>query len=171
MQIKKNSARKFVFEMFKDHKKELIVITIISTIGALFSVLIPYIYGKLFDFSLIPNTTTSILLSLILIWALLGLISTYATTKTSFLGEILGNRVALKSEAEAYGHFLTLPISFHKNKKSGSILQKISHGSWNLVQMIELSSEVFPQFMMLIFACFNISFVKPKSMLEKRENF
>ena len=146
------STKKFVQNMFRAHRKELIIISIIASVGSLFAVIVPYIYGKLFDLALIPNTTVNLLLSLIVIWIVLSLISSYTSNKTAALGEVLGATVSMKAEADAYSHFLTLPISFHKKERSGKILQKISRGSFNLSSMIEISSEIFPQFLILLFS-------------------
>lgn len=146
------SIKKFFLDMFKDHKKELIVITVISSIGALFAVVVPYLYGRLFDLALIPNTPIILLLSLIGIWVISTLITDYTSSKTTMLGDVLGAKIALKSEAEAYGHFLTLPIAFHKKKRSGTIIEKISKGSWNIASMVESSSDIFPQILTLILA-------------------
>ncbi len=146
------STKKFIFDMFKTHKRELIIITIIASLGSMFAVVVPYIYGRLFDLALIPNTTISLLLSLIFIWAVLSLISSYTSNRTSALGEILGSSVSLNSEATAYSHFLTLPISFHKKERRGKILQKVSRGSWSLASIIESSADIFPQILILLFS-------------------
>ncbi len=112
----------------------------------------PYIYGRLFDLAIIPNTTTALLLSLIGLWAVLGLISNFTSARTSALGDTLGAKLSLESEVDAYAHFLTLPVTFHKTKKTGEILQKISRGSWNLQMFIQIVSSVLSSILFLIFA-------------------
>ena len=74
-------------------------------------------YGKLFDLAIVSNTETNILLALITLWLILSLISTYISNKTGYFGEVLGSKMALEAEAEAYSHFLTLPILFHKKEQ------------------------------------------------------
>ncbi len=143
---------KFVLNILKENKKELIIITTIATIGSLIAVSIPYLYGKIFDLALIPQTTISLLFSLIFLWAILGLISNYTSNKTAYRGEILGVKVGLEEECKSYGHFLSLPISFHKSKKKGEVLNKLSRASWTLAYFCETLSGVFPQFLILIFA-------------------
>ena len=143
---------KFVLDMFKKNKKGLRRIILVATLGAFLAVIIPYIYGRLFDLSLISDTTVNVILSLILIWFGLGLMSTYLSNRTGYMGEVLGAKISLETEAEAYSHFLTLPILFHKKEQRGEILQKISRGSWHLQSLIEVASEVLPQFLMLLFS-------------------
>ncbi|MAH03502.1 hypothetical protein CMI39_01805 [Candidatus Pacearchaeota archaeon] len=147
-----NPVRKFFLDMSKAHKKELTIIIAIATFGSVLTAFVPYIYGRLFDLALIPNTTITLLLSLIGLWAILGLISNFTSARTSALGDTLGAKLSLESEVEAYGHFLTLPVTFHKTKKTGEILQKVSRGSWHLQHFIQIVSNILPSIIFLIFA-------------------
>lgn len=146
------TVRRFFLNMSKTHKKKLMKIIAIATFGSVLTAFIPFIYGKLFDLAIIPNTTITLLLSLIGLWAGLGLISNFTSAKTYARGETLGARVSLESEINAYGHYLTLPRSFHKEKKIGSILNKIARGSWTLQHFIQMVSNLLPQALFLIFA-------------------
>jgi len=150
--INESSVRKFFLSLSKEHKKELIIIIAIAAFGSVLTVFVPYIYGRLFDLAIIPNTTTTLLLSLIGLWAVLGLISNFTSARTSALGDTLGAKLSLESEVDAYAHFLTLPVTFHKMKKTGEILQKVSRGSWNLQYFIQMVSNILPSVIFLIFA-------------------
>src|SRR5271157_6468632 len=101
------STNKFIFDVFKNYKKEIWFIVIISVIGSLISAAIPFIYGKLFDSATIPNTSVTFLLSLIIVWFVLSLISTFVSNIVSLKGGILGLKASLTAEADAYSHFLT----------------------------------------------------------------
>src|SRR3989344_2558147 len=155
-----SSVIRFFLNLSKEHKKELIIIIAIATFGSVLTVFVPYIYGKLFDLAIIPNTTTTLLLFLIGLWAVLGLISNFTSARTSALGDTLGARLSLESEVDAYGHFLTLPVAFHKTKKTGEILQKISRGSWNLQYFIQTFSGVIPSIITLAFAIIAMIIIK-----------
>ncbi len=157
---KGSSVKRFFLDMSKTHKKELAIIITIATFGSVLTAFVPYIYGKLFDLALIPNTTSTLLLSLIGLWAILGLISNFTSARTSALGETLGAKLSLESEVKAYGHFLTLPVTFHKTKKPGEILQKISRGSWNLQHFIQMISSILPSIIFLIFALIAMLIIK-----------
>ncbi len=147
-----NSVNRFILNILKENKKEIIIISVVATIGSFLSVIIPYIYGKLFDLAIIPNTSMTLLLSLIFVWLIASLISNYTSNKSAYLGEILGAKINWIEEAKAYGHFLTLPIAFHKNKKTGEILNRISRGSWYIESLITSLSALFPQLIVLIFS-------------------
>jgi len=155
MKSNKKTSREvwyFLKGLLGGYKKELSKIIFIAVLGSLLTVVVPFIYGKLFDLALVPNTTITLLLSLIGVWAFLSLISNYTSAKTTALGETLGAKISLTSESEAYAHFLTLPVAFHKNKKTGEVLEKVSRGSWRLQNFIEMASGFFPSILFLIFA-------------------
>ena len=146
------STNQFIIDIFKNYKKEIYFITIVSLIGAIISTAIPYVYGRLFDLAIIPNTTITLLLSLILIWFVLSIVSNFISNKVALRGEILGLKASLSAEADAYSHFLTLPVPFHKRQKRGTVLNKISRGAGNLEHTTEIFSNVLPQFLTLIFS-------------------
>lgn len=145
-----NSINKYILRIIKENKKEVIIISIIATIGSLLSVAIPYIYGRLFDLAVIPNTSLNLLLSLIFVWLVVNLVSNYTQNKAIYRGNVLGAKVAWSEEAKSYGHFLSLPIIFHKNKKTGEILNKLSRGAWYMQSLISNFSNLFPQIIILV---------------------
>ena len=188
-----NQTTKFILNMFKSSKKELIKIISVATFGAGLAVIIPYIYGRLFDLAIIPDTASNILLSLIGLWLILSLLSNYISNMTGYMGEVLGTKMSQEAEAEAYSHFLTLPILFHKKEQRGEILQKISRGSMSLQNITETISDVLPQWFMLLFsivvmliirwqiaiiviisffvyALFTIKLVKPEILARRKEH-
>jgi ABC-type multidrug transport system fused ATPase/permease subunit len=147
-----NQTTKFITGMLKGNKKQLRKIIAIATFGAILAAITPYVYGRLFDLATVSETTLNVLLGLIGLWLLLSLISTYTSNKTGFMGEVLGTRMSLQAETDAYSHFITLPIAFHKKEQRGEVLHKISRGAWTLQSMIETISDVLPQFLMLLFS-------------------
>ncbi|MEK6945485.1 MAG: ABC transporter ATP-binding protein [Nanoarchaeota archaeon] len=147
-----NNTTKFVLDMFRANRKQLTKIIVIATFGALLTAIIPYVYGKLFDLVLIPNTAVNVVLALIGIWFILSIVSTFVSNKTGYMGEILGTKMSLEAEAEAYSHFLTLPILFHKKEQRGEVLSKISRGTWSLQDLISSVSDILPQWLMLVFS-------------------
>src|SRR3989344_1731549 len=145
-------STRFVLDMFKRNKRQLNLIILVATTGALLATIIPYIYGRLFDLAIIPGSSVNILLSLVFLWLLLSLLSTYISNMTGYMGDVLGTKMSQEAEAEAYSHFLTLPILFHKKEQRGEVLQKISRGSRSLQEIIETISDVSPQLLMLLFS-------------------
>ena len=155
-----NSSIRFVLDMLGRNKRQLNMIILVATVGALLATIIPYVYGKLFDLAIIPNSPANILFSLVLLWLFLSLISTYISNMTGYMGDVLGTKMSQEAEAEAYSHFLTLPILFHKKEQRGEVLQKISRGSRSLQEIIETISDVSPQLLMLLFSLIAMFIIK-----------
>ncbi len=153
------SVMEFLKEILKPYKKEIILITVIAILASILSTLIPFIYGRLFDLA-IKDTPTNILFSLIFIWLFTSLISNYIQNKASYLGGNLGARATWSREAKTYGHFISLPMSFHKNKRTGEFLNKISRGSWHIEQLIVNFSNLMPQTLVLIFSAIIVFLVQ-----------
>ncbi len=143
---------RFVLDLLKRNKKELRKIISVATIGAILTAITPYVYGRLFDLAETPNTAVDLLLALIGLWLILSLMGNYISNSTGNLGEILGTKMAQETEADAYAHFLTLPILFHKKEQKGEILQKISRGASHIQQITETVADVLPQWLMLFFS-------------------
>jgi ABC-type multidrug transport system fused ATPase/permease subunit len=184
---------KFILDIFKKNRKQIVTIVLVATLGAVLTVAIPYVYGKLFDLASIPNTEITFLLSLIGIWLLLSLLSTYISNLSGYMGDTISTKISLQAEVEAYSHFLTLPILFHKKEQRGEVLQKISRASWSLQDVISTVADFLPQLLMLLFSLIimfiiewkialvllfsfviygilTIKFVKPELEARKKEN-
>jgi len=145
-------VKDFVLKIFNENRKDILTILIVATLGSLIATMVPYVYGRLFDMAIVPNSNINLIFFLILLWLSMSLISNYTTNKTSEIGEVLAIKISLKSEYEGYSHFLGLPIPFHKKERRGEVLQKISRSSWSLQSFVDLFSSVLPQFMMLLFS-------------------
>ncbi|MEK6840917.1 MAG: ABC transporter ATP-binding protein [Nanoarchaeota archaeon] len=155
-----NNSTRFVLDIFKKNKKQLYTIILVATIGAILTTITPYVYGRLFDLSQAPDTVTNILLALIGIWLILSLLSNYISNMTGYRGEVLGVKISQESEAEAYSHFLTLPVLFHKKEQRGETFQKISRASSSLENLISTISDILPQLLMLFFSLIAMFFIK-----------
>lgn len=151
---------KFIVDVFKKYKKEVIGIVSISVLGSVMVTVTPYIYGRLFGLAQVPGTAVSLLLTLIALWLTLSVISNFIQNRASFRGDVLGVKVSLALEADSYAHFLTLPVPFHKKEKNGQILSRISRSSWRIQNMIEVFSGALPQFIVLLFSVIVMFIIK-----------
>lgn len=154
------TVKDFVIYYFRKYKDRIISIVLLASFGAILATIIPYLYGRLFDLAIIPDSSTNILLSLIGVWFLLSIISSYSSNKVGLMGIMVGSKISFEAEVEAYSHFLTLPVSFHKKQKRGTILNKISRGTWELQSLVETVSEVLPQFLMFAFSMVAMFIIK-----------
>ena len=147
-----SDVNKFIFEIVKKNKKDIIRILIVATIGSLIATGVPLIYGKLFDLAIIPNSSLNFILSLIGLWFFVSITSNFISNKTVEMGERLGTKITSDTSSDSFAHFIKLPISFHKKEKRGEIFNKIARAASRLAYLIDVFSNPLPYFLMLVFA-------------------
>lgn len=155
-----SKLKKFFLGIIKDNKKEISRAMTILTIGSIVATAIPFIYGMLFDLALIQDTSINLILSLILLWLFAGIISGWLQNKSGYMGQRIGFLASYKEESKAYGNFLKLPVSFHKEKKSGEVLNNLSRGAWQIESLISSSVGALPQILVLIFSLIVMSIIQ-----------
>lgn len=158
---------KIVFGYLEDHKKEIVVISILGVIGAAVGAVVPYLGGRIID---------SIISDEILkfggyeIAALYFFVSVFFVVK--LIQELSGWRLNLKSDklsalleaeymAKNTSRILDLPLSFHKKYKIGEISHKINRASGAMETILgRIVVEFAPEFLAVVFAAiliFNIN--------------
>ena len=135
-----SDVNKFIFEIVKKNKKDIIRILIVATIGSLIATGVPLIYGKLFDLAIIPNSSLNFILSLIGLWFFVSITSNFISNKTVEMGERLGTKITSDTSSDSFAHFIKLPISFHKKEKRGEIFNKIARAASRLAYLIDVFS-------------------------------
>lgn len=127
---------KFVVSKIKDKKALYFGITA-ALFAAGIAAVIPYIYGRLVDVAILPNSEIKIILAFISLWLFL-----------SFLNEWLdryGNRRAYETAVDLtngllvdlFQHLLALPLKFHKENKMGKVMRRAERGIDELFNLIE----------------------------------
>lgn len=127
MQIVKNI--KTLWQYLQKYKKKVYFIAFIALISSTISAVIPYIYGRLVDLAVKASATLNLILGILGLWLLLTLISNWANRYV----DRKGMDVAVKSSNDLLlkltSHILRLPISFHKEKRMGEILQRVGRAA------------------------------------------
>lgn len=159
MKIFKDS--KIIWQYLRKYKAKVYLITLIALMGSFISAVIPYIYGRLVDIAILESTTLQLIGSILLLWLILSLISDWVGR---FVW-IRGFHIAIDSHndllLEAAGHLLDLPLSFHKNKKMGEIIQRVSRGADYLERIIDhVIFSIGPSFLTVVGALVIMSLVE-----------
>jgi len=157
---KSKNVFKFILEKFGLHRRRIVFVSIVAVIGALLTVAVPYVYGRMFDLALVKSTSFNLLLFFIFMWLSLNLVSGVLTNLTSAWGDVLGYEISVSAETDAYSNWIFLPVSFHKDKKKGEILNKITRGSWEFQQLTAIIFRIFPEIVILIFSLVLMAFIK-----------
>jgi len=142
-------------------KKQIITGLFIFVFASVISSFIPYIYGSATDAVLVSEDYQKAFI-LIGLWLLISLSKTFLFY---FAGQIR-NKIQVESAVETsmklYAHISTLPMSFHKDKKKGSVFRRIDQGIYrgleNFISRILFS--FLPNIIKLITALIILLFIE-----------
>lgn len=131
-----------------------------ALIAAGISAVIPYIYGRLVDIA-ISSPDVTIIGELLLFWLFLSILNNilgrYSTRKAYEIATDVTNKI----DIDLFHHLLSLPLKFHKEKKMGQVMRRISRGVDELYNFIEDTVFSFlPAFISLIIAIVILLFVE-----------
>jgi len=159
MKIFKDS--RIIWRYLRKYKTKIYFIVFIAFLSSFISAVIPYFYGYLVDAVISKSVSFGFIVGLLFIWLILSLLGDWLDRIASYRGY----HVAIDTEndflLEINNHLLYLPLSFHKNKKMGEIIQRVSRGAEHLQTII--SNVIFnlgPQFLTIIIALVIMSFVE-----------
>ena len=149
MEIFKES--KIIWKYLKKYKRKVYFIALIALMGSFVSAVIPYIYGRLVDIAVSESSSLQLIGWILLGWLVLSLLGDWL----SRIARNKGNHVSVDVEEDfrlkIASHLLFLPLSFHKDKKMGEIIQRVNRGA-NFLDTI-ISQVVFhlgPDFLTII---------------------
>ena len=157
----KNSLKngwKILFKYLFEYKKELVLLSFLGIISALANGTIPYIIGRFFDAILDQSnvflgTQAEMPLWLFMV-VLFGLMQTTSDAVSWLISKkrtliVLELNSSYKVRGSAY--LLKLPISFHKDRKIGSIVERINSAAERLSQIVgSVVIDFTPQFLSMI---------------------
>jgi ABC-type multidrug transport system fused ATPase/permease subunit len=141
---------KIIFIYLKKYKEEVVRLFILAIIFALASGAVPYIYGRLVD--LVSSRSFSFLvLALLGIWALTSLMAEIFRRTVALRGGFLGADASADLVLEHTVHVMNLPLVFHKEKRVGEVVSRITRAGDHLREIIENTLFwVLPQFLTVV---------------------
>jgi ABC-type multidrug transport system fused ATPase/permease subunit len=135
MQVNKDI--KTLWQYLKRYKQNVYFLIFLAILSSVFGAVIPYIYGKLVDIATKTSTTIELIFGILGLWLLLTLISNwidrYVGRKSSIVAENATNDFSI----DMFSHVMCLPVSFHKEKKMGEIIQRINRANDYFFRIIE----------------------------------
>ena len=135
MQITKHS--KVIWSYLKKYKNKVYFLIVLAILASGIDAVIPYIYGKLVDVAIKPETTLNFIFAVLGLWLFLTLIVNWMNRYTGRKSVIIANDTSNDFYTAMIAHIMRLPVSFHKEKKIGEVLQKISRASEYFSRVIE----------------------------------
>ena len=151
---------KIIWNYLRKYKRQVYFASLLALVSILIGVAIPYLYGRLVDLVALPSTE-GLLINLLIVWFLMSGVSAYsawvAGKKSSFLSIDIYNDFITR----AASHLINLPMSFHKEKKTGEIFSKIDRAADYLNRIIgEILVWFFPQFISAFIGVLILFFVQ-----------
>ena len=138
---------KIVWIYLRKYRKEVVRLFVLTIIFALASGAVPYIYGRLVD--LVSSQSFSFLvLALLGVWALTSLIAEIFRRVISLKGGFIGADSSADLVLEHAAHVINLPLGFHKEKRIGEVVSRITRAGDYLREIVENTLFwILPQFL------------------------
>lgn len=99
--------------------------------------IVPYIYGRLVDLAIKPNSSLALIRQFIIFWITISLIADFLDRYSERNSYEISIDLSNDLIVDLYSHILNLPISFHKEQKIGKVLRKIDRGINSVYNIIE----------------------------------
>lgn len=151
---------KIIWIYLRRYKKAVRRTAVLALVFSIFVAFIPYIYGRLVDMVSSDSSPSFIVFSLFGIWVLMSLCSAVLKRIVQTRGDFISTDSLCDLIYEEASHIINLPLSFHREKRSGEILSKIQRAS-EFLRMI-ISDVVFwilPQFFTVFIGILILFFV------------
>ena len=127
---------RFILDRIKNRPKfywGIFAILLSSSLTAI----VPYIYGRLVDLAIKPNSSLILIGQFIIFWVTISLVADlldrYSERNSYEITIDLSNDLTV----DLYSHILNLPIPFHKEQKIGKVSRKIDRGIQSVYGIIE----------------------------------
>lgn len=151
---------KIVLSYLKKYKKAAWKTAVFAISLAFVNASIPYIYGRFVDTVTDKPSVSFLVLALLGIWVLMSLLSALFRRIVSLKGGFIAVDSLCDLVDEQASHILNLPLSFHREKRSGEILSKIIRASEFLRHIIDdIVFWIFPQFLTALIGVIILFFV------------
>jgi len=158
--FEKSKAFNLVISQVRDRKKLYFGI-MAALIFAGITAAIPYIYGRLVDIAIAPNSQVKIIMGFIFLWLILSLLADALNRLSSRYAYEIATDVSNNLIVDLFHHLLSLPLKFHKEKKMGKVMRRAERGIDDISNLIERTVFSFlPSIISLIAALIILSFVE-----------
>jgi subfamily B ATP-binding cassette protein MsbA len=143
-----------------NYKKDLFILGLLGIISSIASALNPYLSGRILDSIAEPMQTFLFILGF---WVFVNLIKNIIDWKGGIKREYLSATVSADYTVRSLAKILEMPLSFHKDRKIGSIIHRIARAAGALEPILSrVLIDLMPQFLSIIIAIGICFFVNSK---------
>jgi len=159
MEIFKDS--KIIWSYLRKYKGKVYLIIFLAIVSAGIAAVIPYLYGRLVDIAILRSTSLELIGEVLLLWLVLAALRDWLQrlfrNKSSYVTIDAYNDFFLN----IINHLLDLPLTFHKNKKMGEIIQRVQRGAGNLEMIVDqVVFNIGPNFLTVIISLIIMGFIE-----------
>lgn len=162
---------KIIFKYLLNYRGEMILLSGLGIISALANGVVPYVTGRFFDAIIAPSAARLFSLPslpfwalFMTVWAFVQIIANVTDWRLDVRRARFGNVLYGDYIARGFSYLLLLPVSFHKDKKSGKIGDLIGRSANWLVRIVEnVIIELAPRFLSVIVGVVVVLFIKPEA--------
>ncbi len=150
---------KIIWLYLRRCKKQVIITSFLALAYAVFNGFVPYLYGRLVDLVAVQSFSF-LALAIIGIWALTSFLSTVSKWGFSLGGEFISIDALCDIVYEHASHVINLSLSFHREKRVGEIISRITRAGEHLRDII--SHTIFwiaPQFLTMFIGLVILFFI------------
>ena len=155
---KLHSGWRIVFQYLAEYKKDLVFLSVLGVISALANGFVPFVVGGFFDAILNQSQAFAgtafqmpLWLFFLITWGVIQFIANTVDWMNDTRSRLVGIKVAVDYPSNAIKSLLALPMSFHKEEKSGEVWDKLVRGRNYLFQIIEqVVIKITPQILSVI---------------------
>lgn len=150
-----------VVKYLRPYKKALLVASIFVILENGIQLILPIFYGKAVDVVIEEKSFSKNVFILIGIWFLLSLLSEWFMRSRIKRGVAIGFHAAVDMFTNSIFHLIRLPLSFHKNRKIGEIIERFDRADMYLDKIInEVILQVIPHIGITFLALIIIAFIR-----------
>ena len=140
------------------YQKELTLLSVLGVFSALTNGSVPYVMGKFLDAILKSHTvfeSTTFAMPfwalMLIIWGVVQLVAIISDWMNEKISAQIGNQIYGDYLAQSYSSLLLLPLSFHKNAKSGEINNSFQKAAFGLDQIASnIVIDLAPKFLSIV---------------------
>lgn len=141
-----------IWRYIQPYKKQVWLVATVAIINAGATAVTPYLYGQLVDL-VIKQASLYWILGGLLLWLILSLFGDWSSRFTFDRGSKVAIDAADDILFETSNHLISLPLSFHKQKKIGEIIRTISRASDFMESIVnQVVFYIAPMFLTFIIA-------------------
>ncbi|MDO8529769.1 MAG: ABC transporter ATP-binding protein [bacterium] len=135
MSIRKEDLKPII-KYLKPYKREIKIAAVFVILENILLLVSPIVYGKVIDIVIKEKSFTKISILLLSLWAIFSLTNGWFGRIKDKISSKIGNAASFDLNNKSIAYLTKLPLSFHKSKKIGEIIQRFSRADEFIFRLV-----------------------------------